>query len=203
MSNENGLDQIKLGHSQVPVETLLLQRWSPRAFADTPISDEALKQIFTAASWAASSYNEQPWRFLVGRKGDEVWNKIFDALAPFVQAWAKDAPVLYTGFAKKTFSHNQLPNTVAMHDLGAASANAALQATAMGLYVHGIGAFDKPKLTETCAVPEDFEAVACWTLGHFGDPETLADNWKTAERQPRVRKVLADFVFKAWGEPAL
>jgi len=47
--------------------------------------------FFTAAAWAASSYGQQPWRFLVGRKGDETYAKIFDSLMEFNQGWAKAA----------------------------------------------------------------------------------------------------------------
>ena len=41
---------IKTGKSDAPVETLLLQRWSPRSFADKPVSEEDLRSIFSAAS---------------------------------------------------------------------------------------------------------------------------------------------------------
>jgi nitroreductase len=45
------------------------------------VSDDDLKKIFEAARWAASSYNEQPWRFFLGRRGDATYQKIFDVLA--------------------------------------------------------------------------------------------------------------------------
>jgi nitroreductase len=40
-----------------------LERWSPRAFDSRPVEDDKIAGIFEAARWAASSYNEQPWRF--------------------------------------------------------------------------------------------------------------------------------------------
>src|SRR3954463_8497432 len=104
------LEARKHATTDAPVEDLILRRWSPRAFADTPVRDADLKTLFTAASWAASSFNEQPWRFLVGRKGDETWKKIFHSLLPFNQSWAGFAPVLYASLAKRTFSHNGSPN---------------------------------------------------------------------------------------------
>jgi len=54
-------------------------------------------RVFEAARWAASSYNEQPWRFLVGDRNSLTYKKIFSALAPFNQAWAASAPVLILG----------------------------------------------------------------------------------------------------------
>jgi nitroreductase len=203
MQEVNSLDELKSGKTDVPVETLMLRRWSPRAFTQEPVNDADLASIFTAASWAASSYNEQPWRFVVGRKGDETWQLIFDALLPFNQSWTISAPVLYASFAKTRFTMNGNPNAVALHDVGAASANASLQATALGLHTHGLAGFSPEKLRASFAVPEEFDPVACWALGRLGDPAALADNYKAMELAPRTRKSLNEFVFKAWDVPAI
>jgi nitroreductase len=203
MSATDSLDEVKMGKTDVPVETLLLRRWSPRAFTPDPVSDGDLASIFTAAAWAASSYNEQPWKFVVGRKGDSTWQIIFDALLPFNQSWAVAAPVLYASFAKKTFTMTGEPNGVTLHDVGAASANASLQATALGFHTHGLAGFSAEKLRSSLAVPDDFDPVACWALGRSGDPRVLAENYKAMELAPRTRKPLNEFVYGAWQVPAL
>ena len=202
MADGQALEQTKRGVTEVPVEDLMLRRWSPRAFAERAVREEDLQSVFMAASWAASSYNEQPWRFVVGRKGDGVWEKIFASLLPLNQEWAGAAPVLYATFAKKTFSHNGKPNGVAMHDVGAASANASLEATALGLHTHGMAGFAKDKLTEAFAVPEGFDPVACWALGYLGDPAALPAHFQEAEGKERVRKPLGEVVFGSWESPA-
>ena len=196
------LDQQKHGKSEVPVEDLFLRRWSPRAFSETLIDNDTLKAIFSAAQWAASSFNEQPWRFVLGRKGDPVWERIFESLVPANQSWTKSAPVLFASFAKKTFSQNAAANRVAQHDVGAASAQISLQATIQGLHTHGMAGFDPDKLATSFGVPNDFEAVACWALGYRGDPETLNELQKQMELAPRNRKPLAEIVFADWGSPA-
>ena len=196
------LEEKKRAAIGAPVEELILRRWSPRAFADKPVSDADLKTIFTAASWAASSYNEQPWRFLVGRKGDETWKKIFNSLVPMNQSWAESAPVLYASLAKKTFSHNGSPNRVAIHDVGAASATLSLQATALGLHTHGMAGFDPELLRANFGIPSDFAPVAVWALGYLGDPHRLPDNFQKTELQERTRKPLREFVFNEWGQEA-
>jgi nitroreductase len=203
MAESTPIDHVKRGVADHPVEDLILRRWSPRALADKEVSDADLKSIFTAAAWAASSLNEQPWRFVIGRKGDETWNKIFSSLMPMNQLWSKNAPILVASFAKKTFSHNQSSNSVAQHDVGAASANLALQATALGLHAHGMAGFDRSALQAALEVPQDFEPVACWAIGYPGDPETLPDHFKKMEAQPRQRKPLAEIVFSSWGKAGL
>ena len=202
MTDTSELEHIKRGSANAPVEELLLSRWSPRTYTDKPVSGEDLKSVFTAAAWAASSYNEQPWRFIVGRKGDETYKKIFDSLAPMNQAWAKSAPVLFATFAKKTFTQDGQPNGYALHDTGAASATLSLQAQALGLHTHGMGGFDKETLRAFFGVPTEFEMGACWTLGYLGDPDNAPDNFKESEKAPRERKPLESFVFSDWDQPA-
>ncbi len=202
MSNPAELEHTKHAVTDLPVEDLILRRWSPRSFADTPVSEESLRTIFTAAGWAASSYNEQPWRFVVGRKGDETWTKIFDALTPPNQAWAKAAPILYAAFAKRNFSHNGSLNAVATHDVGAACATLSLQAMALGLHTHGMAGFDPQKLRDAFQVPDGFEPVSCWALGYLGDADALPENYRKMELQPRTRKPLNDYVYKAWEQSA-
>src|SRR5437868_15305001 len=105
------------------VYELIRRRWSPRSFSNREVSTEDLKTILEAARWAASSYNEQPWRFLVARKSDHAaYEKILNLLAPANQAWAKTAPVLLIMAAKRTFSHNGSPNRFGLHDAGQALA---------------------------------------------------------------------------------
>jgi nitroreductase len=197
------LDTLKRGTTDASVEDLFLRRWSPRAFAKQAVSDRELKVVFTAGGWAASCFNEQPWRFLVGRKDDSTWKRILEALFASNQEWARSAPVLYASFAKRTFTLNNQPNRVAQHDVGAASAQIALQATAVGLYVHGMVGFDPEKVRSAFKIPDDFEPVACWALGYRGDPDQLSDRLKEREIEPRQRRSLKDWVFSEWGRPAL
>lgn len=180
----------------------ILHRWSPRAFAAREVPAEDLKKAFEAARWAASSYNEQPWRFLVGRRGDQTYNKILDALVPFNQGWAKSAPVLILSVARKHFAHNGEANLHAWHDTGAAMANLAVQATALGLHTHSMAGFDHDKAKAAFHVPDDFDTVAVTALGYFGDPDTLPEQLRQGEQQPRQRKDLKEIVFGEWEQAA-
>lgn len=195
----------KLKHAPaVPgVEDLFLRRWSPRAFAEKPVSDDDLKKIFEAARWAASSYNEQPWRFFVGRRGDATYERIFDTLVEFNQGWAKSAPVLILSVGSNKFAQSGKPNQYSIHDTGAATANLSLQATALGLHTHSMAGFDHAKARKAFSVSENYDIGAVTALGYLGDPNTLHDRMRAQEISPRQRRPLNEFVLTDWDTPAL
>jgi len=58
----------KLAPTDYPIEEILRRRWSPRAFSDRNVEREKLLSLFEAARWAPSSFNEQPWSFIVAFK---------------------------------------------------------------------------------------------------------------------------------------
>ena len=189
-----------------PVEGVLpafLHRWSPRAFAEREVSLKDLKTIFEAVRWAASSYNEQPWRFLVGRKGDETFQKILGTLMPFNQMWAGKAAVLILGAAKTKFSHNGDPNRVALFDLGAASSYLTVQASVLGIYSHQMAGYDVDAARKAFGAPEDYIFGSVIALGYQGEPDTLpVEQMKQQETAPRTRKALSEFVWSAWEKAA-
>ncbi|MCS7084683.1 MAG: nitroreductase family protein, partial [Bacteroidia bacterium] len=82
---------VKSAQTRQPIHELMRDRWSSRAFSSEPISESEIIAVLEAGRWAPSSYNEQPWRFLVGLRPDELWHKIFDALDAFNQAWCSRA----------------------------------------------------------------------------------------------------------------
>ncbi len=185
------------------VHDLFRDRWSPRAFADRPVSNQDLRTILEAARWAASSYNEQPWRFVVARKSDgPLFEKVLSVLLPFNQAWAKAASVLIITAAKQTFTHNGTPNLHAMHDAGAALAHIALQATALGLHAHAMAGFDREKARTELGIPEGYEPAAALALGYPGSPGDLPAPYLERELAPRVRKPLTELAFNGqWNKP--
>jgi nitroreductase len=185
------------------VHPLIRERWSPRSFSSREVSNEDLKTVLDAARWAASSFNEQPWRFLVARKADsEGYQKILSVLLPFNQAWAKSAPVLMITAAKRGFTRNGQPNHYALHDAGAALAYLFLQATAVGLHAHGMGGFDHEKARQELAIPADYEVGAAAALGYLGSPDDLPEPLREQELAKRERKPLSEIVFGAqWDQP--
>ncbi len=191
----------KMKYAQPSTEGVLpiiLERWSPRAFEDRDVSRADLKKIFEAARWAPSSFNEQPWRFIIGHRNSETYKKIHDVLVPFNQAWAGNAPILILGVARTRFSHNDSPNNYAVHDLGAADGFITLQAASMGIATHQMAGFDQAKVREAFAIPEIYAIGSVMALGYQGDPSTLSEHYQGQEQSPRSRKPLSDIAFSSW-----
>ena len=55
-----------------PISDVILNRWSPRAFATTPVADDVLYRLFEAARYAPSANNFQPWRFIVAKTPEQL-----------------------------------------------------------------------------------------------------------------------------------
>jgi nitroreductase len=180
------------------------ERWSPRSFADRKVTPETLAKVFEAARWAASSFNEQPWRFIVGVRGSETYAKIFESLGEFNQKWARTAPVLIIDAALTKFSHNGTPNRVAFYDLGAAASYLTLEAASLGLAAHQMAGFDPDKARKLLGIPDEYMIGAVIALGYQDEPERLGDT-ELIQRElaPRNRKPLHEIVFEAWGKPLL
>jgi nitroreductase len=181
------------------------RRWSPRAFADRRVEPEKIRRMLEAARWTMSSYNEQPWRYVVASRHDEpeAYAQLLRCLSDGNQSWAENAPVLMMSFYKTTFSRNDRPNRCAPHDTGAASAALTFQATAMDLYVHQMAGIEKDVARETYDVPDDFEPMAGLAVGYLGEPEMLNEKQQKSETSPRSRNSHEDFVFgETWGNPA-
>src|SRR5471032_786893 len=91
-----------------PIQELLTERWSPYGFAGRPVAETDLSSLFEAARWAASSYNEQPWVYIVATRNNPVeYERLLSCLVPTNQAWAKAAPVLVLGIVRLKFVQNQ------------------------------------------------------------------------------------------------
>src|SRR5262249_417709 len=178
-------------------------RWSPRAFLSRPVELDKLRSMFEAARWAASSFNEQPWSYIVGLAGDATHEKLASCLAPANATWAPKAPVLALSVTSLKFSANGNANRCAFHDTGAASAQLSLQAIALGIHVHQMAGVDLPRAREVFAIPQDYDPMAMIAIGYVGDPTTLNENQQKMELASRTRKPLAKFLFSSkWGETA-
>ena len=178
------------------IHELLARRWRPRAFSPRPVEAEKLAQLFEAARWAPSSYNAQPWAFIVATREDaEGYTRLLSTLVEPNRQWAQQAPVLILAVAKLDYNHVARPNRHAFYDLGQAVANLTVQSTSLDLHIHQMGGFDPGAARDLFAIPKGYEPVSVLALGYQDE--------STADPAARTRKPLTDFVFSgSWGRAA-
>ena len=186
------------------IHPLVASRWSPYAFADKPVAKSDLQSLFEAARWAASSYNEQPWRYILATKDDPAeFNRLLACLVEGNQAWAKNAPVLAIGCTSLNFALNGKPNAAAIHDLGIASATLTFEATARGLHVHQMIGILPDQARSTYSIPNDVQPLTALAIGYAAAADALPEKLRARDLSPRTRKPLREFVFSGtWSNPS-
>ena len=195
----------KLAQTDYPIVEILQRRWSPRAFSNQMVEPEKLRSLFEAARWAPSSFNEQPWSFILAPKQyPEEHARVLSCLSGRNQQWAGLAPVLLISVAKLNFDKTGKPNRHAFYDLGMAVGNLMVQATALDLFVHQMAGFSPDKVTEIYGVPAAFEPVAVIAIGYGGKVDDLPEAFRESELGPRSRKPIQSFVFQGqWGQASV
>lgn len=194
----------KPAQTDYPIVEVLQRRWSPRAFSDQMIEPEKLRSLFEAARWAPSSFNEQPWFFILATKQEpEEHARLLSCLVEKNQQWARQAPVLMVSVAKLNFDRTGKPNRHAFYDVGMAVGNLMVQATALDLFVHQMAGFSAERVAQIYGVPDAFAPVAVIALGYGADVGILPEPVREAESKPRSRKPILSFVFQGqWGQAA-
>jgi nitroreductase len=185
----------QVSRTSLAVHPLLASRFSPRSFSDRDVSDEELELVLEAARLAPSSMNEQPWRFLVARRGGEGHAELLASLTESNRIWADKAPVLILNMAVVNLARNGHPNHHARHDLGLAIAQLTVQASALGMCLHQLGGFHPDQAREAFGIPDDHDLVSVIALGFPGDPDALPENLRQRELARSPRKPLAELVW--------
>jgi nitroreductase len=176
-----------------PIDTLFLDRWSPRAMTGEPIDERELLVLFEAARWAPSSGNSQPWRFLYARRDTEHWPVFFDLLVEGNRTWCHNAAALVVFVSRTTHERTGRPLKTHSYDTGSAWVSFALQGWLKGLVVHGMAGFDYARAKTTLNVPDDFTVEAMAAVGRSGPKEDLPPQHLQREF-PSTRKPLAELV---------
>lgn len=175
------------------LDSVFIDRWSPRSFATTPVSDEHLAALFEAARWSPSWMNNQPWLFLYETDGPDRAD-MEAIISEFNRSWAAQAPVLglvisrpgVEGFMART----------ADFDTGAATMALTHQATKLGLVVHLMGGIELDLAYEKTGLDQEAANILCgFALGYKGDGSNLSE--KHREREvPSPRMPSSAFAFK-------
>ena len=186
---------IKEATNIYPLHDLLKRRWSPRAFSDLPVEKEKIRSLFEAARWSPSAGNLQPWSFLLGFKGDETYNRIFETLDAGNKKWVNRCPVLIMSVGKKLIKDTNERHPHFKYDVGQSVAHLTFQAMELGLMVHQMSGFDAHSASETFNIPEKYEALTVIAIGYIGMVDLLPEDLRKRELAARTRHDFRDFVF--------
>ncbi len=179
---------------------IIVERWSPRSFDGSAMPQEDFDVILEGAALAPSAFNYQPWRFLYAHHADAaLFAEFLEPLIAFNQSWAKDASVLLYVISEENMVSDKGANPNHSHsfDAGAAWANLALQATALGYHAHGMTGVDFAKAREVLKVPEGFRIEAAVAIGKQAPAERLPEMLRERE-VPSDRKPVGEV---AWSGP--
>ena len=170
------------------VDSMFIDRWSPRAFLADPLPEHQIKALFEAARWAPSCFNEQPWFFVYATEPAKR-EKLIAALVPKNQRWAAKCPLLMFALARKNFQEGGRENRHAPFDTGAAWLSLALQARKLGLYAHAMAGFRQDKAYEILGVSkDDYHIMAAIAVGRKDESaEELPEDIRAME-SPNSRK---------------
>ena len=193
----------KFASNEYPILEQLRERWSPRAFSNRPVPMESTKSLLESARWAASCFNEQPWRFIIASVTQPVSFKIaLSCLNEWNRDWAASAPLIVFVFSKEFFENGK-KNFHAPYDTGQAMANMTIQATTLGLSVHQMAGILTDKICTSYKVPAGYIPICAAAIGYQGDIGALNDDLRRKEVAPRTRKPLSDLVYAdMWNEKA-
>ncbi len=177
------------------ISPLIIDRWSPRAMSGETISDEELMDLFEAARWAPSSYNNQPWRFLYAKRDTSLWPLFHNLMIDFNKQWTQNAAVIAVVVSAKNFEHNGKFSRTHSFDTGAAWMALALEGSARGLVVHGMEGFDYDKAKKDLDIPDDHQVEAMIAIGKHASPQILPEEIRKRET-PSTRKEVKTFVIE-------
>lgn len=178
----------EIRHADHPVDSIFLDRWSPRAMSGEQIPAEELMTLFEAARWAPSSGNNQPWRILYARHSGEQWPLFFDLLTDANKIWCTRAAVLAVFVSCATLPGGK-PCRTHSYDTGAAWMSLALQGSIKGYVVHGMQGFDYERARTQLNIPDGFTVEAMAAIGLPGRIEELPEPLQARE-MPNDRRNL-------------
>jgi len=187
----------KTANTSFRILDVIKNRWSPVGFDNTkPVEKEKIDILLEAARWAPSSFNEQPWSYIIGYKGDETHEKLAGCLVEG-NSWAKDVYVLMLSIAKNFFEHQHKANRFHMHDTGAANACMHLQATAENLGMHQMEGFNVEQARKYFNINKDYTPASMIAIGYpAASTENLPEQLKQRDESERGRKPHEDLLWE-------
>lgn len=174
-------------------------RWSPSVFDARHVIDDAdVETLLTAAVWAPSAGNSQPWRFVVAPRGSAAHTAFVPHLSRGNSGWVPRASLVLVAGCEVVDVKDA---DVARYDLGQAAAHVTLQAVAMGLHAHQFGGFDKDAAAVALGVPDHVRVMAGIAVGVRGDAAEVPERDREREHRERARRPLGEVAMGVGWQP--
>ncbi|MEY4348209.1 MAG: hypothetical protein RIS43_628 [Actinomycetota bacterium] len=186
----------KKARTQTEIHSLIAERWSPRSFdEDAIISDDDVLGLLEAARWAPSASNNQPWRFAVAKRGDELFGQLHDCLAGFNKAWTPRAAAMVL-LAIETVDAEGKPRRWAHYDAGLAASLLTVEAHARGYHVHTMAGFDHDAVKAFLNLGDTVEPLTILAIGKIAPADQLEEVLHAREIADRQRLPLDDLLIR-------
>lgn len=157
----------------------ILDRRSVRAYNSEQVNQNDIIQLLTAANWAPSGNNIQPWRFSVVMNNKELIKKL-SSLTVY-HNWVENAPCLIAVFLDTKVIDDTVPSGYLKHvqSIGAAIQNMLLAAHEIRLGTCWIGEIlkNEDKVRELLGVSNDLQLMAVISVGY-----SSRDNFKSKRK---------------------
>lgn len=177
------------------IDSIYLERWSPRAFLNKEVPEDVLNSLFEAARWAPSAANKQPWRYIIARTTKDR-EKFLTFINNGNVIWCDQAPVLVAVLSYKMWNEDDdTINPAHAFDAGTSWGYLALEAARKGLIAHAMGGFNRTKAKETLNIPEDYDIHAIIAIGYEGSKSNLPEELQEREK-PSDRKKIQQFIME-------
>ncbi len=155
---------------------IIFERRSIRSFKKDPVQDDVLLKIIKAAQYAPSSWNRQPWRFIVIRDKSKL--KRISEILPYGK-FLSNVPMAIAIISSEKESDLWLV------DGSVATENLMLAAENYGLGTCWIAESDNDEIKKMMDIPNDFHII---TITPIGYPER--------KTKPPNRKSIEEILFK-------
>ncbi|MBN1836393.1 MAG: nitroreductase family protein [Spirochaetales bacterium] len=162
-------------------------RRARRALSDKAVPQEVVERIMTAATWAPSCFNNQPWRFVVVRAKSEL-----ETVKGFLAGgnyWARKSPLIVVVLTEPELDCRLSDRRdYSFFSTGLAVENLVLQAFREGLIAHPIAGYKPEGIKEALGIPQELVLLTLVIIGYPGDEAHLNEKHLALEHSPRDRK---------------
>jgi nitroreductase len=175
---------------------LLASRWSPSIFDPAhEVTGDEVASLLTAAQWAPSAGNSQPWAYVVCRRGGANHRRFVAHLSRGNSVWVPTASVVFvtlcqvaTDAGADTGPDAPTYSDYAAYDVGQAAAHLTIEARALGLDAHQFAGFDHEAVLAEFEIPLNFAVLTGIAVGRHGDEAVVAAaSERDQERELRAR----------------